>query len=91
MCESRLNTPGRSEVRAVGLFPNAGTLDIFIVGNTFEDSTLQKVVNTSDFVLDPVSGKYLLPYRIIRSPGAQGGGSPCHTIKIEQGSDQVGQ
>jgi len=67
------------------------TLNIFIVGNTFEDSTLVKTINTSDFTLDPASGKYLYPYRMIRSPGAQGGGSPCHTIKITQGSDQVGQ
>jgi hypothetical protein len=66
-------------------------LNIFIVGNTFEDSTLVKTINTSDFTLDPASGKYLYPYRMIRSPGAQGGGAPCHTIKIMQGSDQVGQ
>ena len=66
-------------------------MNIFMVGNTFEDSTLEKTLSTSDFTFDPVSGKWLYPYRMIRSTGAQGGGSPCHTIKIMQGSDQVGQ
>ena len=67
------------------------TLNIFIVGNTFEDSTLVKTINTSHFTFDAASRKWLYPYRMIRSPGAQGGGAPCHTIKITQGSDQVGQ
>jgi hypothetical protein len=64
-------------------------MHIFISGVTFEDSTLDMVINTSDFTYDAASGKWLYPYRMIAAPGVTYGA--CHTIAIYQGSDQVGQ
>jgi hypothetical protein len=64
-------------------------LHIIIRGVTFEDSTLDKEINTSDFAFDPVSGKWLYPYRLISTPDLFTGS--CHSIAVYQGSDQVGQ
>jgi hypothetical protein len=65
------------------------TLNIFVSGVTFEDSTLVKTLNTSAFTLDAESGKYLYPYQMIVTPGIKTG--TCHTIKVMQGSEQAGQ
>jgi hypothetical protein len=65
------------------------TLNIFVSGVTFEDSTLVKTLNTSSFTLDTESGDYLHPYQMIVTPGIKTG--TCHTIKVWQGNEQVGQ
>ena len=64
-------------------------MHIIIRGVTFEDSTLDMEINTSDFTYDAASGKWLYPYRMIASPDIQTGS--CHDIAIYQGSDLVGQ
>jgi hypothetical protein len=64
-------------------------LHIIIRGVTFEDSTLDKTINTSDFTYDAASGKWLCAYRMISTPDLFTGS--CHSIAIYQGSDPVGQ
>jgi hypothetical protein len=64
-------------------------MHIIIRGVTFEDSTLDMEINTSDFTYDAASGKWLYPYRMIASPDIQTGS--CHDIAIYQGNDLVGQ
>ena len=64
-------------------------LHIIIRGVTFEDSTLDKVLNTSSFTYDAVSGKWLYAYQMIATPDLFTG--TCHSIIVTQGSDQVGQ
>jgi hypothetical protein len=65
------------------------SMHIIIRGVTFEDSTLDKIINTSDFTYDPVSGKWLYAYRMISTPDLFTGS--CHSLAIYQGSDPVGQ
>jgi len=64
-------------------------LHVIIRGVTFEDSTLDKVLNTDAFTYDAASGKWLYPYRMIATPDLFTG--TCHSIAVTQGSDQVGQ
>jgi len=68
---------------------NRVNLHIIIRGVTFEDSTLDKVLNTSSFTYDAASGKWLYAYRMIATPDLFTG--TCHSIIVYQGSDQVGQ
>lgn len=58
-------------------------------GVTFDDSTLDMEVNTSDFAYDAASGKWLYAYRMIASDDFDAGS--CHSLAIYQGGDQVGQ
>jgi len=73
--------------------PHVADLDvkmhIIIRGVTFEDSTLDKALNTDAFTYDPASGKWLYAYQMIATPDLFTG--TCHSIAIYQGSDQVGQ
>jgi len=64
-------------------------MHIIIRGVTFEDSTLDKTLNTNDFTFDAASGKWLYAYRLISTPDLFTGS--CHNLAIYQGSDQVGQ
>jgi hypothetical protein len=65
------------------------SMHIIIRGVTFEDSTLDKTINTSDFTYDAASGKWLCAYRMISTPDLFTGS--CHSLAIYQGSDPVGQ
>jgi hypothetical protein len=65
------------------------SMHIIIRGVTFEDSTLDKTINTSDFTYDAASGKWLYAYQMIATPDLFTG--TCHSIAIYQGSDPVGQ
>lgn len=63
-------------------------LHIFVAGVTFADSTLDKTVNTSDFVLQEGGQMATYPYQMIMNEGLVNG--PCHTIKIYQNGVRVG-
>jgi hypothetical protein len=64
-------------------------LHIIIRGVTFEDSTLDLEINTSDFTYDEASGKWLYAYRMISTPDLFTGS--CHDLAIYQSNDQVGR
>jgi hypothetical protein len=64
-------------------------MHIIIRGVTFEDSTLDKALNTSAFTYHAASGKWLCPYGLIATPDLVTGS--CHDIAIYQGADQVGK
>jgi hypothetical protein len=87
--------PDGSKLLQTNLEMNPQILDlavrmhIIIRGVTFEDSTLDKALNTNDFTYDAASDKWLCPYRMIATPDLITGS--CHDIAIYQGSDQVGK
>ncbi len=62
-------------------------LHIFVVGVTFDDSTIDKTVWTDDFIPDGGGGAEQ-PYRMIMPPDAYTGS--CHTTKIYQNGTQIG-
>jgi hypothetical protein len=64
-------------------------MHIIIRGVTFEDSTLDKALNTSAFTYHAASDKWLCPYGLIATPDLVTGS--CHDIAIYQGADQVGK
>jgi hypothetical protein len=65
------------------------SMHIIIRGVTFEDSTLDKTINTSDFTYDAARGKWLCAYRMISTPDLFTGS--CHNLAIYQGNDWIGQ
>ena len=64
-------------------------LHIFKAGVTFDDSTIDKTIDTTNFTLDEESLLYLHPYELIIPANYTGG--PCHTIMVFQHGVQIGQ
>jgi len=66
------------------LVPNLDVkLSMYTGGITFEDSSLEKWVNTNEFTMGLDEGDYV--YRIIRSPGS----AACHSIDAFQATVQI--